>query len=168
MPKPKNKAELLEQSEANYHQLIELFESYPISTLTQEFTSDTMNRNIRDILMHLHYWHILFLSWYEIGMQGQKPDMPAKGYTWKTVPLLNRKIWEDTQLDTLEEAKKHFQSSYQQVQAIIHKHTDQELFEKKRYPWTGSTSLGSYLISNTSSHYAWGLRIIKRGLKNSL
>jgi hypothetical protein len=44
---------------------------------------------------------------------------------------------------------------------IIEKHTDEELFTKKKYAWTGTTSLGSYLISATSSHYDWGLKTIK-------
>jgi hypothetical protein len=41
-------------------------------------------------------------------------------------------------------------------------HSDEELFEKKRYQWTGTTSLGSYLVSATSSHYEWALKLIKR------
>ncbi|MDR1911573.1 MAG: ClbS/DfsB family four-helix bundle protein, partial [Helicobacteraceae bacterium] len=40
-----------------------------------------------------------------------------------------------------------------------------ELFTKNKYEWTGTTSLGSYLISATSSHYDWGLKTIKP-LKN--
>jgi hypothetical protein len=45
--------------------------------------------------------------------------------------------------------------------ALIEKHTDDELFTKKKYPWTGTTSLGAFLISATSSHYDWGLKTIK-------
>ncbi|MEL6140134.1 MAG: ClbS/DfsB family four-helix bundle protein, partial [Bacteroidota bacterium] len=30
------------------------------------------------------------------------------------------------------------------------------------YAWTGTTSLGAYLISSTSSHYDWAYKLIKR------
>lgn len=95
----------------------------------------------------------MFLDWYEVGMSGKKPDMPTKGYTWKMTSELNHKIWEDYQDISLETAKELLNSSYSSLQEIIAKHSEEELFEKKRYKWTGSTSLGAYLISATSSHY---------------
>jgi len=91
--------------------------------------------------------------------------MPAEGYTWKTLPDLNKKIWKDTQHLDLISAKKLLDKSFKKVQAVITNHSDNELFEKKRYKWTGSTSLGAYLIHNTSSHYHWAIKIIKKGLK---
>ena len=42
---------------------------------------------------------------------------------------------------------------------------DEELFTKKKYHWTGSTSLGSYLVSATSSHYDWALKLIRKSIK---
>ena len=54
-----------------------------------------------------------------------------------------------------------FKKSHKETMALIEKHTDDELFSKKKYPWTGTTSLGAYFISNTSSHYNWGLKTIK-------
>lgn len=49
------------------------------SEQNKEFPLETLNRNIRDVLMHLHNWHLMMLNWYETGMAGQKPEMPAKG-----------------------------------------------------------------------------------------
>ena len=57
-----------------------------------------------------------------------------------------------------------FQKSFEKVFSIIEKHTEEELFTKKKYKWTSSTSLGSYLISATSSHYDWALKLMKKGL----
>lgn len=39
---------------------------------------------------------------------------------------------------------------------------DAELFEKKRYKWTGTTLLGAYFVSATSSHYDWAYKLIKK------
>jgi len=165
MPRPKSKEELLSVSQENYKQLIDYIETLSLAAQEAEFKTGTLNRNIRDVLIHLHHWHLLFLGWYEVGMKGDKPDMPAKGYTWKTMPDLNRWIFEKYQSTSLASAKTLLDKSYTEVQAIIQNHSDEELFTKKRYKWTGSTSLGQYLISNTSSHYDWALKIIKRGRK---
>jgi hypothetical protein len=46
-------------------------------------------------------------------------------------------------------------------------HTDAELFTKRRYVWTGSTSLGAYLVSATSSHYAWAAKQLRTFLRGA-
>lgn len=162
MPKPKTKLELLHLSKKNFEKLFEYIESRSEEEQLKEFSTPTMNRNIRDVLAHLHHWHLLMLNWYEVGMSGEKPDMPAKGYTWRTTSDLNKWIRENYQSVELAEIKKLLSNSFQQVQKIILSHSDKELFEKKKYHWTGSTSLGAYLISNTSSHYDWAFKLIKK------
>lgn len=156
----------MESSKGNYEKLLELLDSHTQEELQNEFPQGTLNRNIRDVLAHLHHWHLLMLQWYTVGMSGKKPHMPAKGYTWKTTPDLNRKIWEEYKDMELGAIRNLLHQSHGQVQQIIESHTDEELFQKRRYPWTGSTSLGSYLVSNTTSHYDWALRLIKRQLKS--
>lgn len=161
MPKPTTKTTLLEASQVNFAKLQE-FISQLEEPSTIVFLEGTLNRNIRDVLAHLHYWHMMMIDWYSQGMQGIRPEMPAKGYTWKMMPALNLKIWEDCQSITYDVTYKQLQESYKKIQTIIKSHTDEELFEKKRYPWTGSTSLGVYLISNSSSHYHWALQLLKK------
>jgi hypothetical protein len=46
--------------------------------------------------------------------------------------------------------------------ALITAHTDAELFTKKHYNWTGTTSLGAYFISATSSHYDWAMKKLRQ------
>lgn len=93
--------------------------------------------------------------------------MPARGYTWKTLPELNKKIWEEYKSMELDETRKLLNQSFEAVQQIIENHSNEELFEKKRYRWTGSTSLGAYLVSTTSSHYDWAYNLIKKAKKSS-
>jgi len=165
MPRPKTKIELLELSQNNFKKLNDLVNSFDIIEIEKEFPKETLNRNIRDVLAHLHHWHLLFLEWHKTGMKGKKPDMPAKGYTWKTLPDLNKKIRNDNQNMPLNKAEKILNDSYIQVRKIIKQYSNEQLFEKKRYKWTGSTSLGVYLISNTSSHYDWAIKLIKKSMK---
>lgn len=165
MPRPKTKQELIDLSKDNYEKLLEFVNSLTPEQRTEEFPPPTMNRNIRDVLMHLHHWHEMLMKWYEVGMKGEKPAMPAEGYSWKTVPELNKWIWEKYQKTTLEQALALLQESFSSIQSIIKKHSEEELFQKKRYKWTGSTSLAAYLISATSSHYDWALKLIKKAKK---
>jgi len=165
MPRPKTKNDLLELSQQNFKKLNELIDDFPKEHLNENFPKGTLNRNTRDVLGHLHHWHLMFLSWYKVGMKGDKPAMPAEGYSWKTVSDLNKLIWEKCQPISLQKTRKSLNASYEEIQLIIQAHSEEELFEKKRYKWTGSTSLGSYLISATSSHYDWAYKLIKKAGK---
>ncbi|KAB2805374.1 ClbS/DfsB family four-helix bundle protein [Phaeocystidibacter luteus] len=167
MPRPTTKSELLKASEKAFGELMEMIESMPLERRNAEFQPGTMNRNIRDVLAHIHHWHLLMLDWHEQGMSGTKPEMPAKGYTWRTTSELNRQIWNDYQDVDLEHVLQKLKRSHDAVTSIILQYSSDELFEKKRYFWTGSTSLGAYLTSSTSSHYAWGKKLIKKGLGTS-
>lgn len=163
MPRPKTKEALLDLSKINFDKLCLLVDQYEEQGIAENiFPEGTLNRNIRDVLCHLHEWHKMMQSWYSVGMNGSKPKMPAEGYTWKTLPALNKKIHDEYKEVDLKTARKLLETSYSEVRHIIQSHTDEELFEKKRYGWTGSTSLGAYLISNTSSHYDWATKLIKR------
>lgn len=165
MPKPKTKKELLEASRKNYEELITLVNSFSKEEQETEFPEGTLNRNIRDVIAHLHHWHLMFLDWYKTGMKGEKPDMPTKGFKWKELPKLNSIIREKYQSLELQKAKRLFRDSYNKVREIIKKHSDKELFEKKKYKWTGSTSLGAYIIANSSSHYKWAYNLINKAKK---
>lgn len=162
MPKPTSKKELLTASQEKFAKLQDYIMQLTEEQITTVFPEGTLNRNIRDVLGHLHHWHLMMINWHTQGMQGIRPEMPAKGYTWKMTPALNKKIWEDCQSISYDSIYSQLQESYKSIQTIIQSHTDEELFEKKRYPWTGSTSLGAYFISNTSSHYHWAFQLIKK------
>ena len=162
MPVPKTKEELIQQGLENYQKLNQLIDSFPPEKQVADFPEGTMNRNIRDVLAHLHHWHLMLFDWHEIGKTGKQPNMPADGYGWNDTPALNKKIWEDYQGVELAEIREKLQDSFEQTQTIISLYSTEELFEKKRYLWTGSSSMATYLRLNTSSHYMWAIKLIKR------
>lgn len=165
MPRPKTKEELVALSSANYAKLNAIIDAIPVNRLDDEFPDDKMYRNIRDVITHLHHWNTMVLDWYAAGERGEKPAIPAEGYSWKTLPDLNIIIWKKY-LDTpLTEARVLFEGSFKEVSDLIHSKSNDELFEKKRYKWTGTTSLAAYLISSTSSHYDWAIKKIKKAFK---
>jgi hypothetical protein len=168
MARPNNKTALLQLSQSNFERLLNTIEALSDEEQQEEFPPGTLNRNIRDVLCHLHHWHRMFMEWYQVGMQGLVPDIPAKGYSWKTTPELNRVIREMYRDTPLKEAKEILTDSHQKVIDIIARHSNEELFQKKRYRWTGTTSLGAYLISATSSHYDWAFKLIKKVRKSMM
>lgn len=162
MAVPKTKSELFEQSHNNYQKLNGFIDSFPDEQQTAEFLPGTLNRNIRDVLAHLYHWHLMLLDWYSTGMTSRKPEMPAKGYSWKDTKRLNQDIWEMYKTQPLEEIRASLDITHLELQAIIERHTEIELFEKKRYAWTGSSSLATYIRSNTLSHYNWAYKLIRK------
>jgi hypothetical protein len=165
MPRPTSKDEPVYAASANYDKLVVLVESIPGGQRETTFNFDDRDQNIRDVLAHLTAWHKMMRRWYDDGMVGRKPAMPSEGYTWQSIPTLNAVIWQDAQQTTLEQALAQLQASHADIMSLIERHTDEELFTKKRYPWTGTTSLGSYLISSTSSHYDWALKKLRKAKK---
>ncbi|MGB5818978.1 MAG: ClbS/DfsB family four-helix bundle protein [Saonia sp.] len=166
MPRPKTKEELIALSTKHYKRLMDFVDSFPKAEFDQEFPEQYLNRNIKDVLAHLHHWHLMVLDWYMIGMKGEKPDIPGKGYTWRTLPKLNLEIREKYKDMDGEAVRVLLDNSFHDVQKLIKKHTDEELFEKKKYKWTGTTSLGAYLISVSSSHYDWAYKLIRKCKKS--
>lgn len=165
MPRPKTKEELLNLSKSNFDKLNATIDAIEIDRHNEEFPDDSLYRNIRDVITHLHEWNTMVLSWYETGEKGGKPAIPGEGYSWKTLPELNVKIWTKYQSTNLDEARKLFQESFSSVYSLIESRTNEKLFEKKRYSWTGSTSLGAYLISCASSHCDWAIKKIRKAFK---
>ena len=165
MPRPPNKAELIAASADRYAVLNATIEEFTPAQRHEEFPFEHRDKNVRDVLAHLHEWHLMMMRWYETGMAGGNPDMPAKGYTWKTTPGLNETIHAKYQRISLKRIRTKLASSHDALLDVVNTHTDDELFTKRRYPWTGSTSLGSYLTSAMPSHYDWAIKLLRRFLR---
>lgn len=162
MPRPTTRDDLLEASAAGYARLIGLVASLTPEQAEADFPFEDRDRNVRDVLAHLHEWHLMLLGWYRAGLDGDKPAIPAEGYSWQTLPALNRTIQQKYREVPLAAVQGLLDASHAEVQGLIAAQSDPELFEKRRYRWTGTTSLGAYLVSSTSSHYDWAWKKLRR------
>jgi hypothetical protein len=162
MARPTSKDGLIEASETGLRLLLEEIDAAPGDPEATELVSESGDRSIRDVVCHLHEWHRLMLGWYESGMRGEKPAVPAEGYSWKTTPALNDMLRARHRGTPLAAALDELLESHRAIHGLIDFHTDEELFTKRYYPWTGSTSLGAYFVSSTSSHYDWARKKIRR------
>lgn len=161
MPRPSTKSGLLEAANGQFSKLWKLIDSLPDEEQTAVFQFEDRDKNLRDILIHLYEWHQLLLKWIQSNQSGvSAPFLPAP-YNWKTYPQMNVGFWEKHQDTPYGTSMEMLKESHAQVMQIIEGFTDEELFEKKHFSWTGTTSLGSYCISATSSHYDWAIKKIK-------
>jgi len=160
MPRPASRAELLAAIDAEFSRLMEDAEGVPPEHRLRGGACDDWS--VKDLLVHLDAWHGLFLAWEEAGSRGGKPEMPAPGHTWATTPELNEQLRRKGQDDGWDEVVARLRASTARIRAVLEGYGEADLFTKKRYQWTGSTSLGSYAVSATSSHYAWASQLIRK------
>lgn len=125
------------------------------------------DKNLRDVLVHLHEWHKLLLNWIESNRAGDaKPFLPEP-YNWKTYPAMNVEFWEKHQKTSLIDAKNMLMESHKKVMALIETFSNDKLFAKNTFAWTGTSTLGAYCVSATSSHYDWAMKKLKLHIKTS-
>lgn len=79
---------------------------------------------------------------------------------------MNMFFWKKHQNTTLEEAKEMLERSHREIMQLAERFSNEELFAKGVFDWVGNSALGSYFVSNTSSHYAWALKKLKAHRKN--
>ena len=110
-------------------------------TIPFDFTEDEKkkeahwkrDKNLRDVLIHLYEWHQLLLNWVDANEKGKDKPFIPEPYNWKTYGDMK----------------------------LAETFTDEELFTKGVYPWVGGSTLGSYFVSVTASHYDWAMKKLK-------
>lgn len=176
MGRATTKEDLIHSAQINFETLIAMIEdlSEKERTTPFDFSKDPKkkeahwkrDRNVRDILVHLYEWHQLLLHWVSSNTQGvERPFLP-KPYNWKTYGEMNVAFWEVHQNTTLKEADKMVRNSHDDVMRLAEKFSDKELFSKNAFTWVGGSTLGSYFVSATASHYDWAMKKLKAHKKN--
>ena len=171
MPRPQTKNDLLEAAELNYNKLLELIDSMTETELNTEFdfSSDPKkkeahwgrDKNLRDVLIHLHEWHNLMIEWVANNRAGSRKPFLMEGYNWKTYGQMNLVFWQRNQSVSLEEALEQFKESHRKVIELIESMSNEELFQKNAFDWVGGSTIGSYFVSVTASHYDWAMKKLK-------
>lgn len=171
MSRPQTKNDLIEAADLNYNKLLTLIDSMTEIELNTEFdfSADTKkkeahwrrDKNLRDILIHLHEWHNLMLEWVANNKAGLRKPFLMEGYNWKTYGDMNILFWKRNQTVTLDKALDQFKESHRKIMDVIQTMSNEELFQKNVYDWVGGSTIGSYFISVTSSHYEWAMKKLK-------
>ncbi|WP_119394656.1 ClbS/DfsB family four-helix bundle protein [Salinibius halmophilus] len=175
MARPKTKEALVVQAEESFSKLFQYIDSMSGAALNTEFdfSNDkskkeqhwSRDRNLRDVLVHLYEWHQLLLRWEASNMAGKKASFLPEPYNWKTYGQMNIEIWQKHQTTSLDDAKLLVQQSHSAAHELVKKHSEEALFTKQFFDWTGTTTLGSYCVSTMPSHYEWALKKLKAHVK---
>ena len=108
--------------------------------------------------------------------------MASAGSDWQTNPVtqikwmskyVNRyggwagavEFWKKHQTTSYTDAAAALQKTHAEALLLIETFSNDELFAKNAFAWTDTTTLGSYCISATSSHYGWAIQDIKKAVK---
>ena len=166
MARPTTRQDLIDAADGQFGKLWKLIHSMSENEQHAGFSFDDRDKNLRDVLIHLYEWHRLLLNWANSNLAGVAISFLPQPYNWKNYPQMNIAFWEKHQDTSLEDAKSLLTNSHADVMSLITPFTDEHLFTKKYFPWTGTTSLGSYCISATSSHYDWAIKKLKRHVKS--
>ena len=176
MARPQTKEGLLIAAKENFEKLNTLISKMSDKELTTpfDFSKDEKkkeahwkrDKNLRDVLIHLYEWHQLILNWVESNQKGEEKPFLPEPYNWRTYGDMNVEFWKKHQNTSLEDATKALQKSHKEILKLAENFTNEELFSKKVYKWVGGSTLGSYFVSATSSHYDWAMKKLKAHQKN--
>lgn len=181
MPRPTTKKDLIEAANTQFAKLWKTIDAMSAGERSAEFAfSETFatkhkeahwkrDKNLRDVLIHLYEWNRLFIEWVNANQAGNAQPFLPEPYTWKTYGALNVEFFKRHQATPYETAEKLVRESHAEVLALLEKESDESLFAKGHYSWTGRTTLGSYAVSVSPSHYDWAINKIKahvRALKD--
>ena len=176
MVRPQTKENLMIAAKENFEKLNTLISKMSDKELTTpfDFSKDEKkkeahwkrDKNLRDVLIHLYEWHQLILNWIESNQKGEEKPFLPEPYNWRTYGDMNVEFWKKHQNISLEDATRNLEKSHKDVLELAEKFTNEELFSRKIYKWVGGSTLGSYFVSTTSSHYDWAIKKLKAHQKN--
>lgn len=119
--------------------------------------------SVKDVLGHLIEWQQMNLDWYAAGRRGEKPTIPAPGYTLRELPRLNQAIYRKHHRRSLRAVLHDYERYHALMLDLIDKLSDKELITLGHFSWTGpSWTLSDYLRASTAAHYLWASTRIRR------
>ena len=165
MGKRLTKKELLAEIECERQALDEILALVP----TRDMTKPGVTRggwSIKDVLAHLVEWQEMNLNWYAAGVRGEKPVIPAPGYTLRDLPKLNATIYRKHHERSARAVLRDYEILHERVIKLIEFLPDSDLVTLGRFSWTGpSWTLSDYLRASTAAHYLWAQKRIKRWIR---
>ncbi len=121
--------------------------------------------SVKDILAHLVEWQQMNFDWYEAGVRGEKPAMPAPGFTLREIPRLNEMIYQKHHRRSLKAIVHDYRTHHERMVALIRTLPNEDLVTLGRFSWTGpSWTLSDYFRAATVAHYLWARTRIRRWL----
>jgi hypothetical protein len=159
-----SKEQLLDDVRKEYRTLCATLEAIPRSRYREAGVwGDAWT--LHDLVAHLAAWHRLFLGWYAEGLRGGTPHLPAEGFKWSELARLNRAIQAEHRDRPIDVVWAELETSHAEIVTILERASEAELLEPGAFAWTRDHGLVTYLAGNTSSHYRFASKVLRRWSK---
>ena len=162
MSRFKTKQELIDDVVKERGLLEALLDQIPEGDKLVEVTD---GMSVKDFLAHRTEWGRMAIRWYREAKAGRTPAVPTEQYKWNQLKELNADIHERFKEAPLSEIEAAFTSVHDDLYSLIDGTTEEELFTKKYYGFTGSSDLATYLNSASAAHYRSARRHIQKWWK---
>lgn len=170
---PQTKAELKQEIQDTFRELSQLIQTADDSLLTRQFapakenarcTTFEQGNNMRDILMHIYEWQRLQSLFVSNIRKGSPKDFIPEPYrrNYKEMDRLNM---EKHQQIPFKKSWELLSSSHEEMLSLLETFTEEELFGKKVFKVTYTTTMAAYFISVTSQPYSKAVKKLKNHIK---
>ena len=122
----------------------------------------TDGMTVKDFLAHRTEWGRMMIRWLHEAREGKTPAVPTERFRWNQLKELNAEIHDRFELMSLDQVEREFNSVHDRLFQLVQTTTEDELFTKQYYTFTGSSDLVTYLNSATASHYRSARRHIQK------
>lgn len=173
MPQANNKQDLKVFAIEGYTALLDTITQASISALETNFIPKENSKcctfeqgeNLRDLLVHIYEWQMLQIAFVNNIRQGCPKDFIPEPYR-KNYKEMDQANWEKHRSTSLQQAMELLQQSHNEVIALIDTFSEDELFGKKVFKVTYTTTMAAYFSSVTITPYAQSLKRLKTHLRS--
>lgn len=174
MPQPQDKTSLLDSAQALFAELQTLWQNTVLSILETDFlprttkakcTTFEQGDNMRDVLMHIYEWQRLQIAFVDNIRKGEPKDFIPDPYrkNYKEMDEVNRL---NDQKYSASEAMEMLRQSHEEIVALAESFTEDELFGKKVFKVTYTTTMAAYFMSVTTSPYSQAIKRLKSHIRS--
>jgi hypothetical protein len=152
METPTTKAgliELIEQERAGWEALIV---DVGEERMTQPGATD--HWSFKDVAAHLAAWRNRGVLRLKAAKRGEKAAPPPWAHLPQTDDDINAWIYQEYRDRPLADVLQESRDSLQQLEEAVQALSEEELFDKQRFPWFQGASLADTIMGNSMEHFA--------------
>jgi hypothetical protein len=151
MEEKMSKAELLENIQAERQRLESTLADINEDLMLTPGVIDDWT--VKDILAHITVWEQRMVTWLEVTMRGQVPQMLPPGMTWDDLDDWNEQTYQKHRLRPLEEVLDDFAIFYPQALQAVQDIPEGDLTDPDHFEWREGRPLWIMVAANTFWHY---------------
>ena len=174
MAYPLNKQDLRASVQEDFNALMSAIDAAEPDVLTLPFVigdkptkcaTFQQGTNVKDLLVHILEWQRLQSTFVENIRKGTPKDFIPEPYR-KDYKEMDRINFEKHSATSLESALMMLRASHEEMIRLMDSFSEEELFGKKVFKVTYTTTMAAYFASVTSSPYTQSLKKLKSHLRD--